>query len=714
MAESKSHRKQVRDALKDERLQTALKRAVAAYKVARKSALEGFDLSRAQDEVRAIKERSIADLDALFAKFKAEAEKVGAVVHEVEDGVGAADIILKLAEDRGVKLIAKSKSMLTEEIELNPRLEKAGLEVVETDLGEWIIQLAHEKPSHFTAPAMHKTREQVAELFSKVTSDDVDADIPKLVEVARKQLRQVFFDADMGISGANIAIAETGTLVVVSNEGNARLVTTLPPIHVAVVGYEKIVSSMDDATAILKVLSKSGTGQKQTAYISFITGPSRTSDIEKTLTLGVHGPTELHIIFVDAGRKAMAADDVCKEALYCIKCGACLNTCPAYKSVGGHAYGNAYMGGIGSVVTAFHRNLDATEDTLGLCTGCGYCKSICPSRIDVPGIVLDLRGRLMNAHGMPFPGKVAMGVLRSPALFEKAVRFARARQAPFMDEDNTLKELPLVSGVIGDREFPGLAPRFLRGTLPERSGESGKMAVSFYAGCVIDYIYPEIGEAIWKVLSKSDVTALFPGDQACCGAPAIYVGDWDTARKLAAHNIAALETGSPSYVVTGCPTCAVMLKERFPELLKGTELHERAVGLAGKVMDFSAFARDVLDLKCATQSAGRVTYHDPCHQVRGLGTSDCSRDLIRRAGLELVEMENSDECCGFAGSYAIKQSGVSNAILGRKIASIADTEAKTLVTDCPGCIMQIRGGLRKRKMPIEVCHTAQIIARSME
>lgn len=714
MAESKSHRNQVRVALKDERLQTALKRAAGAYKVARESAMEGFDLSCSQDEVRAIKERCIADLDSLFARFKTEAEKVGAVVHEVEDGVGAAEVILKLAEERGVKLIAKSKSMLTEEIELNPRLQKAGLEVVETDLGEWIIQLAHEKPSHFTAPAMHKTREQVAELFSKVTSEEIDADIPKLVEVARKQLRQVFFDAQMGISGANIAIAETGTLVIVSNEGNARLVTTLPPIHVAVVGYEKLVSSMDDATAILKVLSKSGTGQKQTAYVSFITGPSRTSDIEKTLTLGVHGPTELHIIFVDAGRKAMAADALCREALYCIKCGACLNSCPAYKSVGGHAYGNVYMGGIGAVVTAFHRNLDATEDTVGLCTGCGYCKSICPSRIDVPTLVLEIRKRLMEAHGMPFTGKAAMGVVGSPALFEKTIRFARARQAPFVDENNTLKELPLVSGAIGEREFPGLAPRFLRGTLPEKPVGSGKLAVSFYAGCVIDYIYPEIGEAIWKVLGSGDVTALFPHEQACCGAPAIYIGDWDTARKLAAHNIAVLENGSPSYVVTGCPTCAVMLKERFPELLEGTDLHERAVGIAGKVMDFSAFARDVLDLKCPTQSTGRVTYHDPCHQVRGLGTSGCSRDLIRRVGLELVEMEDSDECCGFAGSYAVKQSGVSNAILGRKIAHIAETGAQTLVTDCPGCIMQIRGGLHKRKMPVEVCHTAEIIARSME
>lgn len=714
MSESKSHRKQVRDALSDKGLQTALKRASAAYSVARESAMEGFDLSASQDQIRAIKERTTADLDSLFARFKTEAEKVGVVVHEAGTGADAVEVVKKLAEERGVKLIAKSKSMLTEEIELNPRLMEAGIKVVETDLGEWIIQLAGEKPSHFTMPAMHKTREQIAELFSKVLNEDVPADIPTLVNVARKQLRQVFFDAQMGISGANVAIAETGTLVIVSNEGNARLVTTLPPIHVAIIGYEKLVSSMDDATAILKVLSKSGTGQKQTAYVSFITGPSRTSDIEKTLTLGVHGPTELHIVFVDAGRKAMAADDVCKEALYCIKCGACLNTCPAYNAVGGHAYGNAYMGCIGSILTAYHRNLDATEDTIGLCTGCGYCKTICPARIDAPKMALEIKSRLMKAHGMPIWSKIGMAALGSPALMEKAVRFARARQMPFVGEDNMLKELPLVSGVTGEREFPGLAPQFLRGMLPERSDGTSGATVSFYAGCMIDFIYPEIGEAIWKVLTKGGATVLFPRDQGCCGAPALYMGELDTARKLAKYNIALLENGSTSHIITGCPTCAVMLKEQFPDLLKGTKWQERAKVVADKVVDFSTYASDVLDLKFEGASKGVLTYHDPCHLVRGLETSGCPRDLFGRAGFEIAEMTDCDQCCGFAGSYSVKQSGISNAILGRKIVNIEQTGAKTVATDCPGCIMQIRGGLRKRKSPIEILHTAEIIARLME
>jgi len=714
MAESRSHRKQVRDALKDEYLQVALDRGASAYSTARASAMAGFDLSRAQDEVRSLKEQCIADLDGLFARFRDEAEQVGAVVHEAKDGEEAAAIIHKLAQERGVKLIAKSKSMLTEEIELNPRLIKAGLDVVETDLGEWIIQLAHEKPSHFTAPAMHKTREQIAELFSNAASQNLEPDISKLVNFARKQLRQVFIDADMGISGANIAIAETGSLVIVSNEGNARLVTTLPPIHVAIVGYEKLVRSMDDANAILKVLARSGTGQKQTAYVSFITGPSRTADIEKTLALGVHGPQELHIIFVDAGRKAMAADEICREALYCIKCGACLNLCPVYKSIGGHAFGNAYMGGIGAVVTAFHRNLDAAEDTLSLCAGCGYCTSICPSRIKTPDMVLGLRNRLRESHGLPLSEKVPFAVLKRPTYFQKALRMARAIQSPALTDKGTFRDLPIISAMAGSKAIPGLASSFLRDRLPEKSADTGKMRVSFFAGCMIDYIYPEIGEAIWKVLTRYGIKALFPKDQACCGAPAIFSGEYDTARKLAVDNLLALETGSPSYVITGCPTCAVVLKEHFTKLLKGTAWEDRAARLADKVMDFSQFAVEILDIRLDAAMETSVTYHDPCHQVRNLGTSAYSRELLKRAGMNLVEMQDSDQCCGFAGSYSVKQTGISDAILNRKIDCVNESGAGMLATDCPGCILQIGGGLKKCGNQMEVCHTAQIIARLME
>jgi iron-sulfur cluster protein len=713
MAESKTHRRLVRDSLTDVTLQTALKRAVGAYKQSRAEAMEGFDFAASRDQVRAVKERSIADLDGLFARFKREAERVGAVVHEATDGRAVAEIVRKLAEDRGVNLVVKSKSMLTEELELNHRLAGSGLKIVETDLGEWIIQLAGERPSHFTMPAMHKTREQIAELFSRATGEQEDPEIAKLVQIARRELRQAFVDADMGISGANIAIAETGTLVLVSNEGNARLVTTLPPIHVAIVGYEKLVETMDDATAILKVLSKSGTGQKQTAYVSFITGPSRTTDIEKTLALGVHGPREVHIIFVDAGRKAMAADAQCREALYCIKCGACLNMCPVYKSVGGHAYGNTYMGGIGSVLTAFHQDLDSAEDTLSLCTGCGYCTGICPSKIDTPAMVLELRKRLVESHGIPLTGHVLLAAIRHPEFMRRVLGAARTFQPAIMGKDGMLADIPLLNALVGGKKAPGLASKFLNEILPERSSQTGPVTVTLYAGCMLEFFYPDIGEAIWRVLERVGASASFPHDQACCGAPALYAGDWETARQLAIRDLEVLERTASNYVVTGCPTCAVMLKERFPMLLAGTEWEDRAAALAARVIDFSQLASEVLDLDIPA-GKGTATYHDPCHQIRGLGTSGCARELIGRAGVELVEMEDSDECCGFAGAYSAKQPGVSSSILDRKIEHIRETGADIVATDCPGCIMQIRGGLLSLGSDVPVYHTAQIIARLLD
>jgi len=675
--------------------------------------MEGFDLAASQKEVRRVKEKCVSRLPELFERFKAEAEAVGVVVHQATDSAAASDIVKRLAKERGVKSIVKMKSMLTEEIELNRRLQDDGLEVVETDLGEYIIQLAGEPPSHFTQPAMHKTREEVAELFSKVAGYNLQPDVAELVQFARDQLRRKFVEADMGISGANALIAETGTLVIVANEGNDRLVTTLPPIHVAVVGYEKLVETMDDAVSILKVLSKSGTGQKQTAYVSFITGPSRTTDIEKTLALGVHGPKEVHVVFVDNGRLKMAEDEELREALYCVKCGACLNLCPVFHSIGGHAFSNAYMGGIGAVLTSYYRGLDECEDTVNICTGCSQCAAICPSLIDTPKMVLALRKRLLTAHGLSLTSRAALSGLRHPGLFHLMLRMARSVQGLFTD-DGRVTALPLPGVEMGDRVFPALADLFLRDRVPEVSNPEGSRKVALYAGCVIDFVEPEIGEAIRDVLVDHGCSVFFPKGQSCCGAPALYAGDRKTARQLAEANLLVLEKTGADHIVTGCPTCAVMLKTNLPELLAPGPLKERALALADRIVDFSEFASETLGITLEETGVGKLTYHDPCHQVRGLGTSGCARAIIQGAAGGFVEMKDSDECCGFAGSYSVKQAEISNSILSRKIANIEATGASCVVTDCPGCIMQIRGGLDARGIPVQVRHTAQIIKESGE
>ncbi len=702
----RSRRDRIKEAVNNPHLKLALDRAAAAYNQARAEVMDGVDFEAIQQRVRKIKEQCISELPELAARFKSEAEQVGVVVYEAKDAADANSYIAGLARDRGVKLVVKSKSMLTEEIGLNPFLELNGIKVVETDLGEWIIQLAGEKPSHFTQPAVHKTREEIAELFSKVIGEKVEPDIPKLVEIARSHLRQAFFDADMGISGANILIAETGTIVITTNEGNSRLVTTLPPIHVAVVGYEKLVRTSDDANDILKLLARSGTGQKSTAYVSYITGPSRTTDIEKTLTLGVHGPREVHVVLVDNGRMKMNDDREMREALYCVKCGACLNVCPVFRAVGGHIYGNAYVGGIGAIVTAFHQSLDASEDTLELCNGCRKCVTVCPSGIEIPKLTNQMRKRLVDRKGLkPVSRLLLHGLLRNPDVFSRCIGAARTCQAPFVRK-SCLKRLPFLPDF---RTTPPIQKRSLAEIIPPllEPHDSPSTSVALYAGCLVNYIYPEIGAAAVSAFVSGGAKVIYPSKQACCGAPAIYCGDFETAIELAKRNIKALEEGTPGYVVTVCPTCAAALRDEFPALLKGTEWEDRALALSSKVRDFSDFALNVLHIQLAA-SLSRVTYHDPCHQVRGIGGGENPRKLIRQAGLDLVEMPEPDVCCGFAGSYSMKLPDISGAILSRKLDNIGSVEPEIVITDCPGCIMQIRGGLEKRGSSIRVCHTAEL------
>src|SRR5437879_10514078 len=293
--------------------------ALGERRVAR---MKEIDWPALRDDLTKRKRRAIDDLPALIDRCTKEAEAVGAKVYRAVDAEEARGMITAMRRANKAMLVVKSKSMATEEIGLTDHLESQGIHAVETDLGEWIIQLAGERPSHLIAPAIHKTREEIAALFAKVVGHPVSDDTASLVAVARDELRGSFLKADVGITGGNILIAETGTLVLVTNEGNADLATSLPAVHIAVVGVEKVVPSLDDAAAVLKLLARSATGQKISTYTQFITGPSRSADIELKTQIGVHGPKELHFVLIDNGRTAMREDPAFSEALRCIKCGA--------------------------------------------------------------------------------------------------------------------------------------------------------------------------------------------------------------------------------------------------------------------------------------------------------------------------------------------------------------------------------------------------------
>jgi len=706
-------RKRIHDAVNDPNLKTALDRSEKAYMKNREEAFEGVDFEGLRARLRECRESAADRIPELFDRFKREAERIGARVYTAADSEEANRIVYEIAESHGARKIVKSKSMLSEEIELNRHLLSAGLQVTETDLGEWICQLAGERPSHFTAPAIHKTREEIAELFSKSLGREIAADIPTLVDVARREMRQTFIEADLGISGANIAIADTGTLVIVSNEGNARLVTSLPDVHIALVGYEKLVPSLDEAAAILKLLSKSGTGQRMTSYVSFITGPSRTSDIEKTLTLGCHGPKEVHIIFVDNGRLALLNEPEFREALYCVKCGACLNVCPVYHAVGGHVFGHIYVGGIGAILTAFYSGLLTAEEILGLCAACGRCVSSCPVEIDIPRLIVGLRRKLSEEHGRPWVQRLILhNVLADPKRMEKLLNWGRLAQRLFMPRSESVN-VPF-SALTRFRDLPALAEKPLSEIVPEVNPAKGKKlgTVALYPGCVAEYVYPEIGRAAVNVLTGLGWEVRLPRGQGCCGIPAFMKGDVEDARNLARHNAEIAGFRDADHVITLCPTCAEAFTTEFPKLLGPDS--EEAGKLAGKTMDISRFLLEIARVDAgsfeAKEQAETVTYHDSCHAKHGLGISDEPRKLLEMAGYKIAEMEDSDACCGFAGSFCLSYPEISGAILERKVAAIKSSGASVVAAGCPGCLIQLRGGLAKSRAEIRAAHVIELLA----
>ena len=410
------------EALEDSFLREALERASSSFHAAKTDAVDSMpDWEELRQRGHDRKNRAIENLPEALEVFEKNLRSRGGEVHYCEDGASARDKILSIIRSSDGSSVTKSKSMVTEEIDLNDHLEAAGLSVLEGDLGEYIIQLAGERPSHIIAPAIHKSREEVAELFHDHLGSDPDADIPELTRVARKTLREAFLGADIGISGANFVIAETGTIVLVENEGNIRMSTTVPRVHIAVVGIEKVLPRRSDLATLLRLLCRSATGQRVTSYISFISSPRTEGEGD--------GPEKLHVVFLDAGRSKLWADPTQREALNCIRCGACLNFCPVYGSVGGHSYGWVYPGPIGSVITPHYVGIEKASQLPQASSLCGRCGEVCPMKIPLPDMLLGLRAKAVEAGSAGFVEKLSMRVFsllaRSPRLWRLLLAFGR-------------------------------------------------------------------------------------------------------------------------------------------------------------------------------------------------------------------------------------------------------------------------------------------------
>lgn len=707
---NKEYKARIDKALATPKLQQALHQFGDAYAVSREKAFAGLDFDALRQEIGAMKDEVRENHAKYLQQFIENAEAAGATVYQAATAEDANRYITELAQKEGVKLTVKSKSMASEETHLNKALEAGGITPLETDLGEWILQLSGQRPSHMVMPAIHMFKEEVAELFSKETGQEEPAEIKHLVEVARNQLRQGYLDADMGISGANIAIAETGGIALVTNEGNARLATTLPRTHVALVGIDKLVPTLEDAAKVIRILPKNATGQALTSYVTWIRGAVPCEGEEKNL----------HIVLLDNGRSQLAADKHCQDTARCIRCGACANVCPVYQSVGGHVFGHIYIGAVGIILTAFFHGLDNAAEIVKACIGCRSCVAVCPANIDLEGIILSLRETIAEQEGLG-AGKsiVFRKVMRNRKLFHGLLRAASLLQKPVTRGERSIRHLPLFFSPLTEwRTLPAIADKPLRDVWPQQRLEKPQKRVALFGGCANDFLYPELGTDLVEVMNHLNIQVDYPLEQNCCGVPALYSGDKETAVDLAKQNIEAMLKGNPDAVLTTCPTCTMALQRDFLEhfkddpfwLARAQKLADITVDAAGYIVNQLGAVDEFKDLPLAQ----KVTYHDSCHLKRGAGVWREPRQLIQTSGHELVEMDHADRCCGFGGSYSLtSHPDIAKRILGDKIQDIENSGADCVAMDCPGCMMQMRGGLEKKESEIRVAHTIELLAAGL-
>lgn len=440
-----------RDALADTSLQAALGKAGEGFIDKRLAAIDAepdFELMR--DQAREVRQRSLKDLDIYLLHFEQQVIAAGGRVHWAENPEDMRRIVIDLCLDADARHVTKGKSMVGEEVHLNPALEAAGITPWETDLGEYILQLAQEPPSHIVAPALHKTRGQIENLFRDAHAlGERDLSVVKsIVDEARAVIRERFLSADVGITGANLLIAETGTAVLATNEGNGDLTACLPRTHIITTSFDRVVPTWEDASKIIRVLARSATGQPITTYTSFFSGPASTVDKD--------GPEAFHVVLLDNSRSAVLASEY-REILHCIRCGACMNHCPVYQSVGGHSYNSVYPGPMGAVLSPLLRGAPQDYDLANASTFCGRCEAVCPVRIPLPDLMRRLRNRESREFTSPRK-RLALAAFTAlslrPAWYRRVTTTAVCMLAWLAGARGRLRRLPLMDGWTRFRDLP--------------------------------------------------------------------------------------------------------------------------------------------------------------------------------------------------------------------------------------------------------------------
>jgi len=689
-----------------------------SWRVDRGRMVAEVEFDELRGRLKAAKTDAIDNLDRYLDQFIARAEAAGATVHLAADANEATAIIRGIADQHQVKLVAKSKSMVSEEIELNQHFAEGGIDVIETDLGEWIVQLKGERPSHMVMPAIHLARQEVGDLFSKELGRDISRDdVTEQVRAARDVIRDVFFNAGMGITGANALVAEAGAVMMVTNEGNGRLTSSIPPVHVVLAGIEKLVPTYDDAMTQLRVLGRSATAQRLTVYTTFI-----------------HGPTpghEQHIVLVDNGRRRMREMPEFREALHCIRCAACANVCPPYREVGGHVFGYIYSGAIGLVVTPFLNGLEHAAGPQSMCLSCNACETVCPVEIPLPRQILDVRAMVAAEKGMKQPKGAILAAYSHARVMNVLLKIGMKAQLPLTRGKPLIRgrRIPVLKAQTRWRSLPALANRPLRDRVKARKpstpaiipNQAAGKTVALFPGCMTDRIYPEQGEAVMTVLEALGVDVVNPAGLHCCGLIPNNSGDTSHAASMAKQTIERLEAVPADYIVSGSASCVAMLAQDYLHLFRNDpDWLPRAEALSRKVVDFTSFVANVAQIPAGSLAAtagGRreLTYHDSCQGLNALGLAAEPRRLIEDVmGDTLVELAENTLCCGFGGSFSFEYPEVAERLMNRKLSNAEATGTRLIVTDNQGCIMHLRGGLDASGRRIEVKHIAELLAERVK
>lgn len=709
--------KKVEEGLRDQTAWMGRQRAFGYIKPGMKKMVATYpDLT---SKLRGVKEEGINHLDVLLPQTIKALEAKGCKVFVAKTEIGAREYIANIVQQQ---LVVKSKTNAGKEIGISQYLQDNGAKVVETDLGDRLVQLEGKgKSTHTLAPAIHIPIEDCTTLLSRDLGEQLACDEHELVKAARKSLRETFTLAEIGISGANAIDAETGSIFLTENEGNIRCVTSMPRVHIAIAGIEKIVPKFTDGLTVVKAAATYGVGQDIGTYVSIIDGVSRYANDELQFLGSAQGPEEVYVVFLTQGRQE-AIDQGFEEVLYCINCGSCLNFCPIYGEIG-EKYGYKYLGGRGTVFAAFHgRELDkAQEAGLSLCIGCGKCEASCAVGMHTPDMIAHLRSNVVKKDGLGLAKGSVFKLLAknqlAPAL-KVARRFQNLGLKKSADGKGSTLRVDLGEvGLPAQRLLPNLAELSFAEWIERKAPlAKPKGKVAFFAGCVVNFANPQLGIDTFDVLMANQIQMVTFPQEACCGLPLLMSGDTQGAKALARQNIRLFASDEFAHILFVCPSCATTVKKEWGKLLadeKDLVLKAEYEAIQNKVIDLNDYLVNVLKVEVPLLSMpAKMTYHDPCHLVRGLGISTEPRVLLKGMGNELVEMVDGDSCCGFGGSFSLFYYQLSKRVNDEKIKHAQATEADYLITACPGCVMHLQDGLHRANSKMEVLHMVQLLAKA--